>query len=273
MLRRVLRDAAACLGALHHSSQVFMAVKDEIARKTNSKSMTKAYCMRAAHRTFSHAFCGKAIKHGISRGGSKNESNGDIDADSSTRDASRQPGVERRKTEEEPQQASVKEARVTVDNHSGDPAKTLPKGAGRPRHPPDQSQADSSSWRVVSAAWRNATFSRSGSSNRQPQVSVKPSRSAPRVAAGAQQRRAGTCCVWSLATRILRASTMAAQRLSQLMANDTPATAVRKRWAGHRYERHPLGRFFFSRPGSDSVSPRLRAAPAGQCGVSEGHCS
>lgn len=50
----------------------------------------------------------------------------------------------------------------------------------------------------------------------------------------------------SLAAQILRASNGGAE----LWQNGTPATASRRWWAGGWYLCHPLGRIFFSRPGS-----------------------
>ncbi|KAH0489175.1 hypothetical protein TgHK011_009618 [Trichoderma gracile] len=108
----------------------------------------------------------------------------------------------------------------------------------------------------------------------QPQVSVTASHSASRVTAGAPAK-----ACWRPARLVTCHSNSANLYRSgvEVLATDgkrhTPATAVREQWAGHRYERHARGRDFFSRPGSASVSPPLTAAPAEQCGVSEGHCS
>lgn len=55
--------------------------------------------------------------------------------------------------------------------------------------------------------------------------------------------------------------------------NSTPATASPKWWAGDWYKCHPLGRIFFSRPGSRPLYLPSTATLAGQCGVREDHCN
>ncbi|KAL6887750.1 hypothetical protein HDV57DRAFT_373972 [Trichoderma longibrachiatum] len=164
--------------------------------------MTKAYCMSNSPDTLSHARCCKAT---ITASHEEEKARMGRTAPSALNHLHVMPS-ESESMERASRQASVKVVRVTVNNHLGDPAKTVSNCAGRLLRLEGclscLEECDSSHARVQQSA----------ASQRDGLTLI----SASRVTAGAPAKACWYLCDWSLATRTLRTSTTVARRLPQL---------------------------------------------------------